>query len=180
MTLEPTRTHRYIQADFLTTSFRVVGKMLVSSPGVTGVMNDTTSAFMEIQDARLARLHMPTKLVDHFEVIRLVKSQVFAVCVPRREDLGPQAVARGGFARVVEYPIRVTTQVYELEGTLEFPGRFEFSSIMSEGTNDFLPLYNAKLTAVLIPSLRVESPAMMFNRRQVDMLGLIKERVDGK
>ncbi len=172
------RTHRFINADILTTSYRVVGKMLVSSPGVTGVMNDTTSAFMEVHDARLARLHMPSKLVDHFEVVRLVKSQVFAVCMTRREDLGPAALARGGFANLTEFPIRMTTQVYEVEGTLEWSGRFEFTAIMSEGTRNFIPLYETKLTAVLIPALKINSPAMMFNRHQVDMLALLRDRFE--
>ncbi|MCK7482046.1 MAG: hypothetical protein M0C28_36520 [Candidatus Moduliflexus flocculans] len=29
---------------------------------------------------------MPTKLVDHYEIVRLVKSQINVVCAARRED----------------------------------------------------------------------------------------------
>ena len=35
-------------------------------------------------DARLARLHMPTKLVDHFEVVRLVKTKIMAPRIKAR------------------------------------------------------------------------------------------------
>ena len=90
--------------------------------------------------------------------------------------MGPQALARGGYQNLVKYPIRVTTPVYELEGTLEWAGRFEFSTVMVEGTRDFVPLYDTTLTAILIPSLRVESPAVLFNRRQVDILALLSHR----
>jgi hypothetical protein len=155
----------------------VVGKVSVSTNGVMGLMNDPTHSYMEVMDARLARIHMPTKLVDHYEVIRLFKRQVFAIALARREDLGPQAVVRGGFGTVTEYPVRLTTQVYEIEGKIEYPGRFDFSALMAEGTRDFVPIFDATLTAVLIPTLRVESPGMLFNRTQVDILALQGQRV---
>ncbi|MFZ5856793.1 MAG: hypothetical protein ACOYZ6_08185 [Chloroflexota bacterium] len=171
------RTHRFLPADILTSSFRVVGKVAVSTNGVMGVMNDPTHSYMEVLDARLARIHMPTKLVDHYEVIRLFKRQIFALALARREDLGPQAVVRGGFTSVTEYPVRLTTQVYEIEGKVEYPGRFDFSALMAEGSRDFVPIFDATLTAVLIPTLRVESPGMLFNRTQVDILALQGQRV---
>jgi hypothetical protein len=171
------RTHRFLPADILTSSYRVVGKVTVSTNGVMGLMNDPTHSYMEVLDARLARIHMPTKLVDHYEVIRLFKRQVFAIALARREDLGPQAVVRGGFASVTEYPVRVTTQVYEIEGKVEYPGRFDFSALMAEGSRDFVPIFDATLTGVLIPNLRVESPGMLFNRTQVDILALQGQRV---
>ena len=170
-------TQRQVSCDFLTSSYRIVGKIMTPNSGVMGVMNDVTSSFMEVLDAKLARLHMPTKLVDHFEVIRVVKSQVLAVCLARREDTGPQALTRGGYVRQADYPIRIATQVYEIEGTLEWAGRFDFSTIMIEGTRDFVPLYNATISGVLISTLKMESPAILFNRKHVDMLALNTHRV---
>jgi hypothetical protein len=172
---EPNVTHRMLAADFLTPSYRVVGKILVPNTGVIGLLNDPTTSFMEVHDPKLARIHMPTKLVGEYKVIDLVKTNVFAVCLTRREDMGPHALTRGGYQNLVEYSIRLTTHVYELEGKLEWAGRFDFATIMVEGVRDFVPLYNVKLTAILIPQLRIESPAVLFNRRQVDLLGLVSE-----
>jgi len=171
------RTYRFLPADILTSGYRVVGKIMVSNTGVMGMMNDPTHSAIEIHDARLARLHMPTKLVDHFELVRMMKSHVYAVCMARREDLGPQALVRGGYASVVEYPARITTQMFEIEGTLEMPGRFDFVSLISEGTRDFIPVFNATLTAILLPNLRVEGAGMLVNRRQVDLVALLNQRV---
>ena len=169
-------THRMLAADFLTQSYRVVGKMMVPNTGVVGLINDPNTSFMEVVDAKLARIHMPTKLVGEYKMIDLVKDNVFAICLTRREDVGPQALARGGYQNLVEYSIRLTTRVYELEGILEWSGRFNFAAIMVEGVRDFVPIYNATLTAILIPQLRIESPAILFNRRQVDLLGLVSEK----
>ena len=176
MSPEPTVTHRLISVDFLTPSYRIVGKIMVPHTGVIGMLNDTTTSFTEVVDAKLARLHMPTKLVGEYKVIDLVKTNIFAVCLTRREDVGPQALARGGYQNLVKYPLRLTTQIYELEGTMEWAGRFDFATIMVEGIRDFVPLYDATLNAILIPSMRIESPAVLFNRRQVDILALIADK----
>jgi len=169
-------SHRLLSADFLTLSYRVVGKILVPNAGMIGMMNDTTSSFMEVVNAKLARIHMPTKLVGEYESIDVVKTNLFAVCLTRREDVGPQALVRGGYQNLVKYKIRVTTQVYELEGTLEWIGRFNFATVIVEGIRNFVPIYNATLTAILIPQLRIESPAILFNRQQVDLLTVITDK----
>jgi len=73
--------------------------------------------------------------------------------------------------------VRVTTQMYEIEGVLEIPGRLDFSALMGEGSRQFIPIFNAKLTAILIPSLRVDCAGMLLNRTQIDLMGLISQRV---
>jgi hypothetical protein len=170
------RTFRFLPADILTSGYRIVGKVMAGSTGVLGMMNDVTHSTLEIHDARLARLHMPTKLVDHFEVVRMTKLRVQAMCMARREDLGPQALVRGGFTNINEYPTRITTQAFEIEGILEIPGRFDFPLLMGEGSREFIPVFNATLSAILLPNLRVESPAVLINRRQMDMIALLGQR----
>ncbi len=171
------RTYRFLPADVLTSSYRIVGKIMVTNHGAMGMLNDATHSSMDINDARLARLHMPTKLVDHFELVRMMKLRAHAVCMPRREDLGPQALVRGGYTNTVEYAVRVTTPMFEIEGVMELPGRFDFTSLLTEGTREFIPMFNATLSGILIPNLRVESTGMLINRRLVDMMALLNQRV---
>jgi len=173
-------TQRQLAADFLTPSYRVVGKMMAPNTGVVGMLNDTTTSFMEVVDAKLARIHMPTKLVGEYNLVDLVKNNLFAVCLTRREDVGPQMLARGGYQNLVNYSIRLTSEVYEVEGTLEWAGRFDFATVMLQGTRDFVPLYNATVTAILIPQFRIESPAILFNRKYVDMLAMVTEKKETK
>jgi hypothetical protein len=170
------RTYRFLPADVYTSGYRVVGKIMVSTHGIMGIMNDNTKSHLEIHDARLARIHMPTKLVDHFEVVRLIKSQVFAVCAARREDLGPTGIQRGGYTSISVLPTRLSTHVYDLEGKLEVAGRFDFAIMVSDKSRNFIPLYEAVLTAILIPNLKVESPGILFNREKVDLLALLGQR----
>ena len=171
------RTYRFLPADVYTAGYRVVGKVMVSTNGIMGVLNDTTKSHLEVHDARMARIHMPTKLVDHFEIVRLVKAHVFVVCTTRREDLGPSGIVRSGYSHVTPMPAHLATSVYELEGKLEVAGRFDFVTLISDRTRNFVPIFDATLTAILIPNLKVESPGVLFNRDKVDMLALINQRV---
>jgi hypothetical protein len=171
------RTYRFLPADIFTSGYRVVGKIMITSNGMMGMLNDVTHSTLEVHDARLARLHMPTKLVDHFEMVRMLKQHIYAICMARREDLGPHALVRGGYTKTTEYPVRVTTQMYEIEGILEIPGRLDFAALIGEGSREFIPIFNATLTAILIPSLRVESAGMLLNRKQIDLMGQLTQRV---
>lgn len=171
------RTNRFLPADILTAGYRVVGKIMVTNTGAMGLLNDSTRSALEVHDARLARLPMPTKLIDHFELTRMMKVHVYAICLTRREDLGPLALVRGGYSNVVEYPIRITSQMFEIEGILELPGRFDFTALITDGTRDFLPIFNATVTGILIPNLRIESGGMLINRRQIDLIALLNQRV---
>lgn len=99
------------------------------------------------------------------------------ICLNRREDLGPSALVRGGYNKFVEYPVRMTTQMFELEGVMELPGRFDFTSMMAEGSREFMPIFNAVVTAILIPNLRVESAAVLINRGKIDLVALLNQRV---
>ncbi len=170
------RTYRFLPADVYTSGYRVVGKIMVSTNGIMGIMNDITKSHVEIHDARLARIHMPTKLVDHFEVVRLVKMHVYALCAARREDLGPTGIVRGGYSNISELPARLATSVFELEGKLQVAGRFDFVTLISDKTRNFIPIFDATLTAILIPNLKVESPGILFNREKIDMLALLGQR----
>ena len=66
--------------------------------------------------------------------------------------------------------------VYEIEGKLEVAGRFDFSSLISDKSRNFIPLFEAILTAILIPNIKVESPGILFNREQIDLMALVTQR----
>lgn len=174
--METSRTYRFIPADVYTAGYRIVGKIMVSTNGIMGVLNDTTKSHLEIHDGRLARIHMPTKLVDHFEMVRLVKSKVVVVCAARREDLGPTNVVRGGYSNIKETPTRLATDAFEIEGKLQVAGRFDFTTMISDSNRHFIPMFDATLTAILLPNLKVESPGILFNREAIDLLAFLNQR----
>ncbi|HJS30001.1 MAG TPA: hypothetical protein VJ768_10290 [Anaerolineales bacterium] len=161
-----------IVVDVLTPSYRLVGKIQVTHTGVIGLINDKTTSVLKMQEASMARLDTPTKLADRFRVIRVVKDRIFALCLARREDLGSQAWSRGGYGYQYDYPVRIISPIFEMDGVLEWSERFDLHAFMVEGTREFLPLYDADVRTVTLKTFRMESPAVLFNRTHVDALAL--------
>ena len=168
-------TTRLIQVDVFTASYRIVGKVRIGSTGLIGLLNDSTTSYLRIHGAVLARLHMPTKLAARYEFAELTKRGIHAVCVRSREDLGSPALLRGGFSHVMRYRVVAVSQVFEYRGVFKWTGKFDPAAILVEGTNDFLAFYDADLQAVLFPALWAEAPAMLINRRKIDIFARVGE-----
>jgi hypothetical protein len=165
---------RIVAVDLLTSSYRIVGDLKISNSGILGACADLNRSYLELNKASLARIHMATKLAESAHTIRVIKQQIMAVCLSRREDVGVSTGLRGGYSRPYQYPLRITTSIYELEGTYEWAGRFDLSVIM-DGTCDFIPMYDASLGAILFPSLLIQNSVILFNRRHMDTLIVMNE-----
>ncbi len=163
---------RNISAEFLTTNHIIFGQVKVSNTGLLGSLADQHNSYIEINDATVARILKPDKVVSYAETLFLVKKQIIAICLTKREYVS--TAARSGYNRLFQYPVLITTPIYELQGTLEWSGRFEFSVIVNDGPNPFLIMYDAKLSAVLFPALNIESPVILLNRAYVDSLSTVK------
>ena len=167
MALNRSQTVRLVQVDILLPAYRVVGQVKVTGTGLVGLLNDPTTSFLEVLNATTARIHMPSKAAGTHKLIRLVRDQVFVVGVPKRNLLGPLSLQRGGYTQIVPYPVFLTTPVYEVRGTLEWAGRFDFAAVMVEGSRDFVPLLDATVHAIVLPNFQMNAAALLFNRRQV-------------
>ena len=166
---------RNIPVEFLTNNHYIFGQVKVANTGLIALLGDVNSSFIEISDASTARIVKPDKVINYASTTWLVKNRIIAASLNKREYIGASVLLRGGYTRILEYPVQVTTSVYEIQGSLEWSGRFDFATVMSDGTNPFIILYDAVLVAVLFPALHLESPAIIVNRNHVDSLVLMKK-----
>jgi hypothetical protein len=170
---------RNIPAEFLTVNHYVFGQTQVSNTGMLGVLCDSTTAFVELNDASQARIVKPDKIINYASAMWLVKERVVCVCLNKPEYIGSTSLGRSSYTKVYQYPVQITTPVYEIQGTLEWTGRFDFSIVMAVSSNPFLTLYDVKIGASLFPAFNLESETMLFNRRFLDSLVHVKRsRVD--
>ncbi len=165
---------RFIPADLLTNNHYVFGQLKVTHSGLLGMFSDTNNSYIEVDDASLSHVYKPDKVLNYAPVMWMVKSQVVLTCLAKREYVGLQGIMRGGYTRLFPYPTQITTSVYDVTGTLEWSGRFEFSALMSEGTNAFFMLYDVTVTSHLFPALHIEAPAALMNRSYLETLVVLK------
>ena len=166
--------NRNIPAEFLTVNHYVFGQTMVTNTGMLGLLCDSTTAFVELNDASQSRIVKPDKIINYATAMWLIKDRVVCVCLNKPEFIGSTSLARSGYTRVYQYPVQITTPVYEIQGTLEWAGRFDFSIVMSPSSNQFLTLYDAKISASLFPAFSVEAAVALFNRKFLDSLVHVK------
>ncbi len=169
---------RLIPVEFLTLSHYILGQVKVSNTAMMGVLSDRTTAFMEVSEANLARVQTPDQIISYSPSMWVAKSRIVAVGMSKKDYVGPAAVQRSGYQSIFRYGITITTTVYELQGLLEWPGRFDFTALMAEGTSDFIIVSNAILVSTLFPTLRIERPAMLFHRSFLDTLVVTRKPVE--
>jgi hypothetical protein len=168
--------NRNIPAEFLTVNHYIFGQALVSNTGMLGLLCDSTTSFVEMNDASVARIVKPDTIINYATSMWLIKDRLICVGLNKPDYIGSSSMARSGYTRVYNYPVQIITPVYEIQGTLEWAGRFDFSIVMSKGSNPFLTLYDAKISASLFPAFQMEMPVMLFNRSFLDSLVHFRKR----
>lgn len=163
-------TQRPVIADFLTNSFRLMGKVYIPTSGLLTLMNDQSSVYSEVIQGQMARLTASEQGMEPVEVARLVKRHVVAVCVSRREDVGPQAFPRLGFAPLTDYPVLITTDMYEIQGVIQWAGRLDISSLMAVDMPEFFPIFKATINGLQLSNPLIESPIVLLNRAYISAI----------
>jgi hypothetical protein len=166
---------RLIPAELLTSSHYIFGQIKVIQSGLLGMLTDTTNSHLEINDASIAPIQKPSNVMNYTPQLYLVRSELTAVCLGKREYLGLQGYLKGGFQRLLPYPVQISTRSFDLTGTIEWSGRFEFSALITEGTSNFFLVYDAILTSPLYPELKIESPVIIINRKFLETLIINKK-----
>jgi hypothetical protein len=165
--------YKPVSVELYTTSHRILGKITPGAAGLFSFLNIPTTSYIEVEGAHLNRLHQPGRLVARYSTVWIAKHQVVAILLSNRTEMGPTGMARGGYSTSAPHWMHILLGGYELRGMIETPGKFDFGGLMFQGGQIFVPIYIAKLTAILFPSVEAESPAMLFNRSMVDGMALL-------
>jgi hypothetical protein len=168
-------TNRLIPAEILTSSHYIFGQIKVRQSGLLGMLTDTTNSHLEINDTSIAPIHKPSSVMNYTPQLYLVRSEVAAVCLSKRDYMGLQGVMKAGYQRLFPYLVQISTRTYDISGTIEWSGRFEFSALLTEGTSNFFIVNDATLNAPLYPELKISSPIIILNRSFLESLILIKK-----
>jgi hypothetical protein len=166
--------NRLIPAEVLTSSHYIFGQIKVMQSGLVGMLTDMTTSHLEINDASLAPIHKPSSVMNYAPQLFIVRSEIAVVSLRKREYMGLQGVMKSGYQRLIPYPVQISTRTYDVTGTIEWSGRFEFSALISEGTSYFIVVYDATLSAPLYPEIKLEAPVMLLNRSFLETLIVTK------
>lgn len=164
---------RPIPVILYTTTHRISGQIVPGTQGMFSYLNLPTESYIEIGGGTIIPLHQIAQPPETFPQLWLVKDEIVAVLVETRGGLGPSSTVRAGYTRPFPHLVRILAGGYEIRGSLQSGARFDFAALMFEGESNFVPLYEANLSAILFPRVQAEAPAMVFNRTMVHGLNLL-------
>jgi hypothetical protein len=167
--------NRLVPAEVLTSSHYIFGQIKVLQSGLVGMLTDITTSHLEINDASIAPIHKPTSVMNYTPQLYLVRSEVVAICLSKRDYMGLQGVMKAGYQRLFPYAVQISTRMYDITGTIEWSGRLEFYALIAEGTSNYFIVYDATLTSPLYPELKIETPVTIINRSFLESLILNKK-----
>ncbi len=162
-----------LQVHLITKTHWIKGEISVGAQGLFSQINLPTESSIEIDSGEMSPLHRVNQSAENFSKMWFVKKEVLAILVDSRGGLGPSHVVRAGYTKPFPHMVRIVSEGFELIGEIQTGGRFDFSSFIFEGESTFLPLYGARIQAILFPSAFAEAPAMLFNRKRVEGLSLL-------
>jgi hypothetical protein len=161
-----------VSVEIYTTTHRILGRIDSGASGLFSHLNIPTTRYLEVDGAHINRLHQPGKMVARYQTLWVVKNEIVTVLLSSRADWVLPGW-RGGYSTMIPHWIHLVMGGYELRGQVETPGKFNYGSFMIEGDRIFIPLYSTELVAILFPAVRASAPAMLFNREEVDAIGLL-------
>ena len=156
-----------------TPTHSISGQIIPGTQGLFSYLNLPTESYIDIEQGEINPLHQITQPPETFPQLWLVKDEIVAVLVESRGGLGPSSTVRAGYTRPFPHWVRIISSGYEIRGSLQSGARFDFAVLMFEGESNFVPLYDARLSAILFPRVQAEAPAMVFNRRMVHAINLV-------
>lgn len=164
---------RSISVVLYTPTHSISGQIVPGTQGLFSYLNLPTESYIEIGGGTISPLHQITQSPETFPQLWLVKDEIVAVLVETRGGLGPASTVRAGYTRPFPHLVRILSGGYEIRGSLQSGARFDFAALMFEGESNFVPLYDANLSAILFPRVQAEVPAMVFNRTMVHAINLL-------
>ena len=164
---ERTRVVKNVTGDFFTGAFRMTGRMSVGASGSIGLFNDNTRSAAHIEDAYISYVSEPGNILAHYPGVRVAKVGMEALLLAKRDEIGPAGIARAGYTRVANFQVLITTDAFEIRGTVEMPGKYDPDMFLIESAARFFPVYNVTINACVRPDAKYSGEGLLVNRNKV-------------
>ena len=177
MSIQGITTNHLIHVDLLTKDYRVVGRVMVGNSGLVGLLGDPIKSFIEVRNAQIAYMQQPTRLVRRFNFVTVLRERIIAACIDRSDDNSPLSFPIRSPFSGARYPVYIAIHHYEINGLIEWSGRYTLSAFLADSRGKIVPAYNVTIGSSEIPGFCIETKAALINFANLD---LIAEGVDEK
>jgi hypothetical protein len=163
-------TRGILTADFFTHSYRISGRVGIGASGIYGILGDSTTAYMELEDAYVSRINDPAKIVAHYALSALRKDRISFIVLNRREEGVSVVRAPTRYTQTKTYPVFATVPFFEIRGKIDVLGKLDtLTNVLVQGMGRFFPIFEATASASLFPDVGFSGEAIVVNKDSVEI-----------
>ena len=160
----------YLEVEFFTLDHVIRGFMDTKDERISDALNDKklTSVFMS--DVQMARLTSVGKIPPLKLAEISVEKIAILMAMPVEQDITHKSLFRRSARQV--HRLMVSMPNFELNGSIHLTERLDITRVLITRPETFIPVTDAVATYVLNPQVAVQASTIVFNKNQVQLLGV--------
>jgi hypothetical protein len=162
-------------ADFFTHSYRISGQVDVRRQSLADLLNDRTTAFIELEDAYVSPLDRPADIVATYAASNLIKGNLTFVTVRHGEDVISRKDSYGSYLGSYLRKVFLTVPAFEIVGYLRLSGKVDLRRVLTVESNDFLAVLDGRIRASIRPDIGFTGGGTLVNKRHIGAFCLAEE-----
>ena len=163
-----------VDLDLFTDSYRITGRAGMGVGGIHADLENSSSAFLELEDVYVSRIHQPGAIVAHYRVGVFRKENIhFIVLQDRRKGLsmGSQH-GRSRFTRGRPQEIFMTVPSFEIRGEIQVEGKVVPRELLVKSLGQFQPVFAATASASLYPEITYSGDLILVHKERIGIFCL--------
>jgi hypothetical protein len=167
-----------INVDIFTDSYRVSGRVAVTTAGIYGELHNPNSDFLDLNDAYISRIHQPGDIVTSYTQAAFRKQNINFVVLQNRKDGIPVGSRHGQsiFVRGRPYPVFVTIPSFEIQGEILYDAKPTPSGVIIQSMGQFQLIFGATASASLYPDISYSGDLILVHKDRIGIFCLSDDK----
>ncbi|HEY73814.1 MAG: hypothetical protein DRJ03_21020 [Chloroflexi bacterium] len=162
-------------ADFFTHSHRLSGSVDVRYRNLADQLNNQSTSFIQLDDVYVSSVACPADITASHATSILRKPSIIAVVVTQQDSGLPREHTYGSYFGAHLRKISAIVPNFEIEGYLRIAGRWAIQTVLTSGTDDFIPILDGQMRAAAHPDTVFAGGAILINKSHIAALCEEKE-----
>ncbi|HET92288.1 MAG TPA: hypothetical protein ENN99_16340 [Chloroflexi bacterium] len=165
----------WLVADFFTYRHRLSGRVNVRQKKLASQLNNTSSSFLELEDAYISNVDHPADILASYATSILRKDSITAVALARQEDGLLREQTYGSYFGTYLRRVFITVPSFEIEGYLRLSGKLDLRTVLTTGTDAFIPILDGQMRSSVRPDFVFTGGVILINKAHVGVLCIEEE-----
>jgi hypothetical protein len=157
----------WLVADFFAHDYRISGRVHVRYSKLAAQLNDSSTSFIELEDAYVSNILRPAEIVASYTMAILDKRNITAVVVARQEDGLLKEYTYGTYLSTYLHTVFVTMPAFEIRGHLRLSSKLDLRTVLTTGTDSFVVILDGEMKSALRPDVAFSGGAILINKEYI-------------